>query len=67
MKKEKLILKDINLRIYGGGGGGGGGGTVSSCLTETTVVPAMRSKNFWRLSELDVMMPSIQSSNKSGP
>ena len=60
-KKEKNIF-------YVGGGGGGGGVTavVKACFTWITIVPAMRSVYFWRLSPA-VTTPMSQSKKRNKP
>jgi len=45
MEQEATIFAENPiLAAYCGGGGGGGGAVAKACFTETTVVPAMRSK-----------------------
>ena len=63
------IQKKKRIFFYVGGGGGGGGGVtadVNACFTWITIVPAMRSVYFWRLSPA-VTTPISQSKNRNKP
>ena len=65
MEQEATILaQNPMLAAYCGGGGGGGGAVAKACFTETTVVPAMRSKYLWRGSGPGVAMPIRKSMRK---
>ena len=54
-----------NYAVGGGGGGGGGGAEGKNCLTDTTVVPAIRSKYLWRGSGPGVTSAIRKSIRKS--